>query len=238
LHGRWHWHHFWHWSRQLYHSYLERWSRRWHRQNSLQSSHPKRNSSLLLFPARFSHGPDYLWLSSVTHLTPYEAVLCPNEQKNLSYESVDLAAVRCFVVRKRAVLVQSSKMTALLLVVTILLISVVDGKRALFAQAKVWTAALTIASSTTFGVISSPSAHAEEAVLTPSTAIATTKSAAETPPLNPKLSVNDLLKVDIEPKLDVLKDVQFILQLYPSYLEKADYDSMRRGLREGPAQVQ
>jgi hypothetical protein len=131
--------------------------------------------------------------------------------------------------------------THLLLVAALLLFCYLDvahGKT-LFAQAKRW-AALTIVSSTAFGVVSSPFdvgssiAYAAEADIVTTTA--TTTTAATTPTLNPQLSVNDLLKVDIGPKLDVLKDVQFILRLYPTYVDAGDYTSMRQGLREGPAQ--
>merc|ERR1712091_203882 len=50
-----------------------------------------------------------------------------------------------------------------------------------------------------------------------------------------KLSASDLRKVDIEPKLDVLKDVLFILRLLPTYVSSQDYTSLRQSLREGPS---
>lgn len=74
----------------------------------------------------------------------------------------------------------------------------------------------------------------------PAIGIAVAHAETEAPvavaPAVPKLSANDLLKDDINPKLDLLKDVLFILKLYPSYAESKDYFSIRQGLREGPTQ--
>ena len=49
-----------------------------------------------------------------------------------------------------------------------------------------------------------------------------------------KLSAADVLKSDIDPKVDSLKDILFIIKLYPSYVESSDYVSIRQSLRQDP----
>eukprot|EP01036_Dinobryon_divergens_P023275 gene23276-31603_t len=51
----------------------------------------------------------------------------------------------------------------------------------------------------------------------------------------PQLTAAQLLKTDIDPKVDVLKDILFVFKLYPTYAEKKDYVSIRQSLREEPA---
>lgn len=53
-------------------------------------------------------------------------------------------------------------------------------------------------------------------------------------PIKQKLSAADVLKSDIDPKVDSLKDILFIIKLYPSYVESLDYASIRQSLRQDP----
>ena len=46
----------------------------------------------------------------------------------------------------------------------------------------------------------------------------------------PQLTAAQLLKTDIDPKVDVLKDILFVFKLYPTYAEKKDYVSIRQSL--------
>ena len=46
----------------------------------------------------------------------------------------------------------------------------------------------------------------------------------------PQLTAAQLLKTDIDPKVDVLKDILFVFKLYPTYVEKKDYVSIRQSL--------
>jgi len=52
--------------------------------------------------------------------------------------------------------------------------------------------------------------------------------------LIPKLSAADVLKSDIDPKVDSLKDILFIIKLFPSYVDSFDYSSIRQSLRQDP----
>lgn len=49
-----------------------------------------------------------------------------------------------------------------------------------------------------------------------------------------KLTAADVLKSDLEPKIDALKDIFFVIKLYPSYLDSKDYQSIRQSLRQEP----
>jgi hypothetical protein len=50
----------------------------------------------------------------------------------------------------------------------------------------------------------------------------------------PKLTAADVLKSDLDPRVDFLNDVLFVFKLYPDYLEKGDYSSIRSSLRSDP----
>ena len=45
-----------------------------------------------------------------------------------------------------------------------------------------------------------------------------------------QLTAAELLKSDIDPKVDALKDILFVLKLYPDYADKRDYISIRQSL--------
>lgn len=47
---------------------------------------------------------------------------------------------------------------------------------------------------------------------------------------NAPLTAADVLKSDINPKIDELKDILFVLKLYPTFSEKHDYISIRQSL--------
>ena len=53
-------------------------------------------------------------------------------------------------------------------------------------------------------------------------------------PAEPILTAAELLKRDVQPKKDLLQDVQFIIRLLPSYVDAADYPALRQALRDGP----
>ena len=42
-----------------------------------------------------------------------------------------------------------------------------------------------------------------------------------------ELTATDLIRTDVSPRLDLLKDVLFVFKLYPTYAEKGDYISIR-----------
>ena len=65
------------------------------------------------------------------------------------------------------------------------------------------------------------------------TAVVDTVSVVKEEPKQ-KLSAADVLKSDIDPKVDALKDILFIIKLYPSYVESLDYASIRQSLRQDP----
>ena len=50
----------------------------------------------------------------------------------------------------------------------------------------------------------------------------------------PPLTAADVLKSDIAPKVDLLKDILFVFRLYPSYVDNGDYDSLRQSFRSEP----
>lgn len=49
-----------------------------------------------------------------------------------------------------------------------------------------------------------------------------------------KISAADVLRSDIEPKMDLLRDIQFVFKLYPNLVENGDYSTIRKGLRQEP----
>eukprot|EP01031_Cornospumella_fuschlensis_P028601 gene28601-34528_t len=48
------------------------------------------------------------------------------------------------------------------------------------------------------------------------------------------LTASDLKKNDLAPRISLLKDIQFVVNLLPSYIEKQDYVSIRQTLRSEP----
>jgi hypothetical protein len=48
------------------------------------------------------------------------------------------------------------------------------------------------------------------------------------------LTASDVLQSDISPKVDILKDILFVMKLYPSYVDSKDYISIRSSLRSEP----
>lgn len=49
-----------------------------------------------------------------------------------------------------------------------------------------------------------------------------------------QLTAKEVLSRDLQPRVDVLKDIQFIFKLYPSYIDKQDYVALRQALRQEP----
>lgn len=63
---------------------------------------------------------------------------------------------------------------------------------------------------------------------------ATIDNDASTSNIKPVLSASEVLRSDINPKVDLLKDILFVVKLYPEYIKNSDYDSIRKSLRQEP----
>eukprot|EP01038_Epipyxis_sp_PR26KG_P011313 gene11313-15175_t len=57
---------------------------------------------------------------------------------------------------------------------------------------------------------------------------------ATTLPTSNRLTATEVLSIDREPKISILKDIYIVFQSYPSFAENKDYISLRQSLREEP----
>jgi hypothetical protein len=85
-----------------------------------------------------------------------------------------------------------------------------------------------------FGLLSSPCMPSTQAVwaIADETVEAVEVVSIKQP--SPRLTAADVLKSDLEPRVSYLQDVLFVFKLYPEYLEKGDYTSIRSSLRSDP----